>query len=66
MLRFVGIDEVHLDLLTQQTLDNLKFYAQYSIAALCNSNAKEGVTLKCKGGCPAIENNNVTVVGSFK
>lgn len=66
MLGFADVDKVHLDLLTQQILDNLKFYAQYSIAALCNSNAKEGDTLKCKGGCPAIENNNVTVVGSFK
>lgn len=66
MLGFAGVDKVHLELFTQQTLDPLKFYAQCSIAALCNSNAKKGYTLECKGGCPAIENNNVTVVGSFK
>ncbi|CAN8095158.1 unnamed protein product [Discula destructiva] len=49
--------------LTTEEYDNLKYYAQYSASAYCNSQDAVGSLVTCEGGCAEVMDNGATILG---
>lgn len=43
----------------------MKYYAQYSTSAYCNSQGAVGALVTCEEGCADVMANGATVLGTF-
>ncbi|GJN78602.1 hypothetical protein PLIIFM63780_002111 [Purpureocillium lilacinum] len=51
--------------LTDKNFGNLHVYVQHAAAAYCNVGKRTGDLIKCKGSCPGIKSDRVTISASF-
>lgn len=49
--------------LSTEGYDNMKYYAQYSASAYCNSQDAVGALVTCDGGCTEVMDNGATILG---
>lgn len=52
---------------TDQEVENFKFYAQWAGSAYCNDDSDPGENVVCSlDVCPDVESHNATVISSFR
>lgn len=52
---------------TNQDVENLKFYAQWAGSAYCNDDSEPGESVVCSFDiCPDVESHNATIISSFR
>lgn len=51
--------------ITEEEVDNLDLYAQYALAAPCNTDTPVGDIVACEVNCDRVHNDGAVILGTY-